>query len=255
MKPVAIIPARLESKRLPGKLLKDLCGKPVIQRVYEQAEKAGVFSQILVATDSMKIMKCVESFGGKAVLTSDQHQCGTDRIAEVAETLEVDCIINIQGDEPFTHPSMLQEFWEAFQEESLAVMGTLKQSISSKEELLNPNVVKVVTDNEGYALCFSRSPIPYSDPERLTLKIDGGKMVWYKHIGIYAYKRDFLLKYTSLKKTSWEETERLEQLRALEHGYRIRVYKTQWETVGIDTREDLIDARNRWSIQEKQPLK
>ena len=246
MEPVAVIPARYGSTRLPGKPLLDLCGKPLIQRVYEQVRKAGIFSRIVVATDSERIFRCVESFGGEALMTSSHHRCGSERIAEAAESIEGETIINVQGDEPFIHPGMLRQLWQSFQEEKVAVMGTLRHPLSRFAEVSNPNVVKVVTDEEGFALYFSRSPIPYPGLRPAPGEIDGEGRVWYKHVGGYAYRRDFLLRYPTLQTTFLEEAETLEQLRALAHGYRIRVYTTSWETLGIDTEEDLAEARNRW---------
>lgn len=250
MECIAVIPARYGSTRLPGKPLRDLCGRPVIERVYERVRKAGIFSRIIVATDSEEIRNCVQGFGGDAVLTAPHHRSGTDRIAEVARTLDAPVIVNIQGDEPFVHPEMLRELWVSFSEEKVALMGTLRYPILDPEDLSNPNVVKVVTDEQGYALYFSRSAIPHRRADGLSHGIDGPTGVWYKHVGIYAYQREFLLQYPLLRVTALEKTESLEQLRALGHGYRMRVYTTQWETFGIDTEEDLQKARDRWTERE-----
>ncbi len=247
MKPVAVIPARYGSTRLPGKPLLDLCGRPIIQRVYDQAKAAGIFSRIIVATDSEEIFRIVETFGGEAVMTSPEHRCGTERLAEAAAKISEDYIINIQGDEPFLHPAMLQELWESFKTESVAVMGTFQHSFSKEEDPRNPHAVKVVTDENGYALYFSRSLIPYRKPgddrEKITGPAKGG---WFKHVGVYIYRRDFLLLYPTLSRSFLEVAEGLEQLRVLAHGYRIRVYTTDFETVGIDTETDLLEARRRW---------
>ncbi len=252
MEPVAVIPARYGSTRLPGKPLSDLCGKPLIQRVYEQVRQAEIFSRIVVATDSEPIFRCVESFGGEALMTSAHHRCGTERIAEAAESIEAEFIFNVQGDEPFLHPGMLRQLWKSFQSETVAVMGTFRHPLTRMADLSNPNVVKVVTDEEGFALYFSRSPIPYPGLLLPSKKIDEVGKVWYKHVGVYAYRRDFLLRYPSMKMTSFEECEGLEQLRALAYGYRIRVYTTSWETLGIDTEEDLAEARSRWMDWESK---
>ena len=252
MNPVAVIPARYGSNRLPGKPLLDLCGKPIIQRVYERVKEAGIFSRVLVATDSEAIARCVEAFRGEAILTSPDHRSGTERIAEVAGRVDEDLIVNVQGDEPFLGPGMLNSLWESFQSERVAVVGTLRHRISNDQDLLNPNVVKVVTDLGGCALYFSRSTIPYGELHQGVPKIDGGGRLWYKHVGIYIYRRSFLLHYPTLERSPLEEAEGLEQLRILEHGYRIRVYATEWETLGIDTKEDLLEARRRWMADERQ---
>ena len=251
MDPVAVIPARYGSKRLPGKPLLDLCGKPIIQHVYERAQEAGLFSRILVATDSEIIQQRVEAFGGEAVMTSPDHVCGTERIAEAVKKIDAERIINIQGDEPFLPPQMLRELWNSFKEEDVAVMGTIRHPLSRFEDVWNPHVVKVVTDENGFALYFSRSPIPHATDEPRTGKIDDPKGVWYKHIGVYAYRRDFLLQYPAFPRSPLEEVERLEQLRVLEQGFRIRVVTTSWETLGIDTEEVLKEARNQWKAREK----
>jgi len=245
MDPVAIIPARFGSTRLPGKPLLDLGGKPIIRHVYDRATEAGIFTQILVATDSPEIARVVAEFGGEAVMTASHHRSGTERIAEVAKGLEASCIINIQGDEPFLNPEMLKQLWNCFKVEEAAVMGTLRSPLTRYDDLLNPNVVKVVTDTMGYALYFSRAPIPYASSADQGMVADGHQ-VWFKHVGVYAYRRDFLIRFPALPRSALEEAENLEQLRALENGYRIRVYDSPWETLGIDTEADLIDARNRW---------
>jgi len=247
MKPAAVIPARYGATRLPGKPLLDLCGRPIIQRVYDRAREAGIFSRIIVATDSEEILQTVEAFGGEAVMTSSRHQCGTERIAEAAAMISEDYIVNIQGDEPFLHPSMLKTLWDSFEKETVAVMGTLQHPFSEQEDPRNPHAVKVVTDEKGYALYFSRSLIPYQSSEAVTEKMTGSaQRIWFKHIGVYIYRRDFLLLYPRLSKSLLEEAEGLEQLRVLAHGYPIRVYTTDFETVGIDTEEDLSAARLRW---------
>jgi 3-deoxy-manno-octulosonate cytidylyltransferase (CMP-KDO synthetase) len=250
MDPVAIIPARYGSQRLPGKPLLDLGGKPIIRHVYDRAREAGIFSRILVATDSSEIYRTVLDFGGEAVMTAAHHRSGTDRIAEVARGIEATCVINIQGDEPFLRPEMLRQLWDSFKDEQEAVVGTLQHPLSRGEDLLNPSVVKVVTDQNGYALYFSRAPIPYPGPGGTAGVERGG---WYKHVGVYAYRRDFLIAYPSLPRQRLEEVENLEQLRVLAHGYRIRVYTTPWETLGIDTEADLIKARSQWSARQETP--
>jgi 3-deoxy-manno-octulosonate cytidylyltransferase (CMP-KDO synthetase) len=250
--PVAVIPARYGSSRLPGKPLLDLCGKPIIQRVYERVNEAGIFSRILVATDSEEILRRVQSFGGDAMLTSPHHRSGTERIAEVAGRIEGDLVVNVQGDEPFVHPRMLVDLWESFRTERTAVVGTLCHRISSPTDLRNRNAVKVVTDRKGRALYFSRSAIPYREPVPDLDEIDRPGTLWYKHVGIYMYRRDFLLRYPTLERSPLERAEGLEQLRILEHGYEIRVYPTEGETLGVDTEEDLLEARRRCMAESNQ---
>lgn len=252
MNPVVVIPARYGSSRLPGKPLLDLCGKPIVQRVYEQVREAGIFSRILVATDSEEVVRRVEAFGGEAMLTLSRHRSGTERIAEVAGRLEEDFIVNVQGDEPFLQPEMLRSLWASFQTEREAVTGTLMHRISKSQDLWNPHVVKVVTDTSGRALYFSRSAIPHEEQDTAVVKIDRGEGLWYKHVGVYIYRRNFLLRYPTLARSTLEEAEGLEQLRILEHGYGIRVYGTESETLGIDTQEDLVEARKRWMADERQ---
>ncbi len=244
--PVAVIPARYGSTRLPGKPLIDLCGKPIIQRVYERIREVGIFSRILVATDSEEILRRVESFGGEALLTSPDHRSGTERIAEVAAGLQGDFIVNVQGDEPFVHPQMVRDLWASFRRERTAVVGTLRHRIHDTRDFRNRNVVKVVTDARGSALYFSRSAVPHTAPASPVAQIDPARALWYKHVGIYAYRRDFLLRYPRLERSPLEKAEGLEQLRILEHGYKIQVYPTEWQTLGIDTEEDLLEARRRW---------
>lgn len=234
---VGIIPARYGSTRLPGKPLRDICGEPMIQHVYKRAAEAEVFNRVLVATDDERIKKRVEDFGGEAVMTSPEHKTGTDRLAEAAQRIEADIIVNIQGDEPLISPAMIGELVHPLLADSNLVMSTLKKEIKNKAEVNNPDLVKVVTDKEGYALYFSRLPIPY-----LRNQETGSK--FYKHIGLYAYRKEFLLEFAQLAATPLEEAESLEQLRALENGYRIKVVETEHAPIGVDTEEDLEKVRN-----------
>lgn len=232
MKTLCVIPARYASTRLPGKPLKDIAGKPMICRVYKRALKAQSMSEVLVATDDERILAVVKEHGGKAMLTAKNHPTGTDRLAEVAAAYpEVDVIVNVQGDEPLIEPKLIDELAAVFTEDENLQMATVMTPMVSEEEKNNPNNVKVITDRNGYALYFSRSLIPYP-------RNDEGVPV-YKHIGIYAYRRDFLLKYAKMAPTPLESTESLEQLRALENGYKIKVVKTDYRFVGVDTAEDL----------------
>lgn len=231
MNVLCVIPARYASTRLPGKPLADICGKPMIQRVYERAVKAKRPSKLLVATDHPTVFEAVQAFGGAAMMTSPDHATGTDRLAEVAKAHEdVDIIINVQGDEPLIEPSIIDVLSDAFSVEPKLQMATLMTEMP-EEEQRNPNNVKVVTDLKGNALYFSRSLLPYPR--------NASNLPVYKHIGIYAYRRDFLLSYAALAPTPLERAESLEQLRALEHGYKIKVIKTDFHFVGVDTPEDL----------------
>jgi len=238
MRIIGVIPARFESSRFPGKVLADLCGKPVLWYVYQQGIKVEELDEVIVATDDERIRDTVLNFRGKAVMTSGSHRSGTDRIAEVIEKIECDLVVNIQGDEPLIDPESISSAITPFFENEIIVMTTLKKKIVSRNEIENPNVVKVVTDNSGNALYFSRSPIPYRKEWFEKENIDG-IVVPYKHIGIYVYSREFLLKLARLSQTPLEMSERLEQLRVLEHGYTIKVIETEYESIGIDTLEDL----------------
>jgi len=232
----AIIPARYASTRFPGKPLAVLGGKTVIQRVYEQVKS--VLSDVYVATDDERIFSCVESFGGKAVMTHKDHQSGTDRIQEAVEktATQADVIINVQGDEPFIQPSQIKTLMQLFDDPSTQI-GTLGKLFESIEAVENPNSPKIVTDMKGFALYFSRSVIPYIRGKE--------RQDWFseypflKHLGVYAYRREVLSEVTKLPQSSLEKAESLEQLRWLQNGYRIRVGMTDVETVGIDTPEDL----------------
>ena len=231
MKVLCVIPARYASTRLPGKPLKDIAGKPMICRVYDRATQAQKVSDTIVATDDERIVTAVEANGGKAMMTKADHPTGTDRLAEVAEAFpDVDLIINVQGDEPLIEPGLIDELAAVFEMDSELKMATVKTEMTERAEIENPNNVKVVTDKNGYALYFSRSVMPYP-------RIEGCPV--YKHIGIYAYKRDFLLSYAKMESTPLEQSESLEQLRALENGYRIKVVETKAKFVGVDTAEDL----------------
>ena len=236
MKFTAIIPARYASTRFPGKPLAMLGGKPVIQRVYEQA--ASVLDEAYVATDDERILNTVENFGGRAVMTRADHKSGTDRIEEAATTTgtDADIIINIQGDEPFVQPSQIETLCHLFDDPQTQI-GTLGKRFETIEAVMNPNSPKIVCDIRGFALYFSRSPIPFirGIDEELWLQ----HFPFLKHLGIYAYRREVLTEITRLPQSPLEKAESLEQLRWLQNGYRIRVGETNVETVGIDTPEDL----------------
>jgi 3-deoxy-D-manno-octulosonate cytidylyltransferase len=231
MKVLCIIPARYASTRLPGKPLRDIAGKPMIVRVYERAIRAQRVHEVVVATDDERIRAAVEEHGGNAVMTRADHATGTDRLAEVAaQRPDCDLIINVQGDEPLIDPTVIDALVAPFEHDAELMMATAKTEITDAAEMENPNNVKVVADRTGNALYFSRACIPYA-------RNAGAKV--YKHIGIYAYRRDFLLAYAKMAQTELECSESLEQLRALENGYRIRVVETDAVFIGVDTEEDL----------------
>lgn len=234
---VVIIPARYESTRLPGKPLADLNGQPMIQRVYARARQVPDVERVVVATDDERIHAAVVGFGGDAVITSPAHRTGTDRIAEVAATLDADVIVNVQGDLPLLDPSVVDAAIAPLRADAGLPMATISTPISSREEFQNPNVVKVVTDREGYALLFSRSPLPHHR--------DGAPagILGHKHIGLYVYRRDFLLSFAQLAPTPLEQAEQLEQLRALEWGFRIKVTSVEAASIEVDTPRDLERAR------------
>lgn len=236
MKFTAIIPARYASTRFPGKPLAFLGGKTVIQRVYEQA--VSVLDDAYVATDDERILQTVEAFGGRAVMTRSDHKSGTDRIEEAATKIgtTADVIINIQGDEPFIHPSQIETLCHLFDDPQTQI-GTLGKRFESMEAVENPNSPKIVTDVKGFALYFSRSVIPFIRGRQRDEWF--GQYPFLKHLGIYAYRREVLGEITKLPQSSLEIAESLEQLRWLQNGYRIRVGETNIETVGIDTPEDL----------------
>ena len=235
MNTLCVIPARYASTRLPGKPLADIAGKPMIVRVFEQASRAKSLSGVIAAVDDQRVFDALEAHGGRAMMTAKNHPTGTDRLAEVAAAHpEAELIINVQGDEPLIEPDLIDALAAAFEAEPELQMATVKSPMRDKAEMQNPNNVKAVTDKNGYALYFSRSLLPY--PRENT-----GAVV-YKHIGIYAYKRDFLLSYAKMQPTVLEQTESLEQLRALENGYKIKVIATDFQFVGVDTPEDLAEV-------------
>jgi 3-deoxy-manno-octulosonate cytidylyltransferase (CMP-KDO synthetase) len=227
---VAVIPARYASTRLPGKPLADLDGRPMIEHVYRRAADAAGVDAVVVATDDQRVADAVERFGGIARMTRADHKTGMDRIAEVAGELRADIIVNVQGDEPLVEPGMIEEAVQALEADPSLPMSTLRRPITDHADYLNPNVVKVVVDRQGDALYFSRAPIPHAR---------GGAIAACAHIGLYAYRRAFLLAFARLSPTPLELTESLEQLRALEHGYRIKMLETAHDSIGVDTPDDL----------------
>ncbi|UUV18848.1 3-deoxy-manno-octulosonate cytidylyltransferase [Fusobacteria bacterium ZRK30] len=230
---VGIIPARYASTRLPGKPLADINGKPMIQWVYENTSKSNL-DRVIVATDDERVFDKVKEFGGDVMMTSKDHLNGSSRLAEVAGKIEADIIVNIQGDEPLISGKVIDRVLEAFEDKNCK-MSTLKTKINNREEIENPNCVKVITDLNNDAIYFSRLPLPY---EREETDID-----FYKHIGIYGYRKEFLLNYVTMKPTKLELSESLEQLRVIENGYKIKVLETNENLVGVDTIEDLEKVR------------
>lgn len=243
MKIVGIIPARYGSTRLAGKPLKDICGKPMIQLVYEAAQGARLLDQIYVATDDQRIVDAVAHFGGNVCMTSPDHKTGTDRIAEVAAGLDAAIVVNLQGDEPLVNPAMIDEVIQPFVAEPELPMSTLCVPILEEAALHDPNVVKVVFDQQGNALYFSRSLIPYPRKRE--------NFTAYEHLGLYAYRKEFLMTYISLPQSRLEINESLEQLRVLEAGYRLKVVVSAhpYEGVSVDTPEDL--ERVRQIVQQR----
>ncbi len=239
MRTIAVIPARFQSKRLPGKALKDLHGKTMVERVYERASRASQVDRVLVATDDGRIRDVVAAFGGEVVMTSSEHQSGSDRIAEAVQELEVELIVNVQGDEPLIDPAAIDAAVGLARETPGAIV-TLQNEIAERKTWLDPNVVKVVTDSRGFALYFSRSPIPstWDDPEGQLVK-----KTFFKHIGLYVYPKDVLMKLTRLPPSPLERAERLEQLRALENGIPIRLKSTSYDSMAVDTEADLEHVR------------
>lgn len=268
-KAIVIIPTRYGSTRFPGKPLVDIMGKPMIQHVWERAMEASEIERVIVATDDEKVYSTVKGFGGEATFTSKEHQTGTDRIAEVVRRLpsEMDIIVNVQGDEPLIEPDMVDQVVKILIDDPKASIGTLCRKIGDIKEMMDTNVVKVVFDKDGYALYFSRLPIPYwrddeqrPNPETSPSWQQGRgsgqgprlKNIYYKHLGIYSYRRDALLRLSSMVPTSLEKAERLEQLRALENGFKIKVGETDKDTIGVDTEEDLEMVRKRLKACSEQ---
>ena len=246
MDAIGIIPARYGSTRFEGKVLADLNGKPMIQWVWEAAKRANILDEVIVACDDKRIAEAVSSFGGEAVFTSKEHQSGTDRICEIVNPIDVKVIVNIQADEPLLEPIMIENIARPLLDEPALNMATLMKRIEDAEEISDPNVVKVLTDKNGSALFFSRSTIPY-------LRDLSESATYYKHIGLYAYTKDFLFIFKNLPVSNLERIEKLEQLRVLEAGFRIKVVETNISTVGVDTPEDLEKVKR--IISERWPEK
>lgn len=237
MKTAVIIPARYASTRLPGKPLIEIQGKPIIQWVYEKSQQTKLADVVVVATDDERIFDAVKAFGGEAVMTSSEHQSGSDRIAEVViKDPEISIAVNVQGDEPLIQPESIDKAIQSLIEDEETDISTLIREIKNKEEVNNPNIVKAVINNKGNALYFSRAAIPYPRTE--------GQAAYYGHIGLYVYRREALLKITQLEPTDLEKAECLEQLRALQNGFKIKAVKVDYKPIGIDTPEDVEEFKS-----------
>jgi len=238
---VAIIPARYESSRFPGKPLADIGGRPMIEHVYRRAAEARLVDAVVVATDDQRIADAVVAFGGVARLTRSSHRTGTDRVAEVAAELSCGIVVNVQGDEPLIDPAMITAVIAPLRDDASVQMTTARRVLTDPDDLINPHVVKVVADARGDALYFSRSPIPNG----------AGGGAAFVHVGLYAFRRDFLLRFAALPQTPLELAESLEQLRALEHGHRIRTVVTEHHSIGVDTPDDLERARRLSAVEAR----
>ncbi|MBE7628931.1 3-deoxy-manno-octulosonate cytidylyltransferase [Tenacibaculum piscium] len=238
MKIIAMIPARYSASRFPGKLMKNLGGKPVIVRTYQAAVNAHLFDEVYVVTDSELIFKTIEETGGKAIMSIKEHECGSDRIAEAVENLDVDIVVNVQGDEPFIDTVSLSKLIKAFEEDTKKEidLASLKVAMTTLEDIENPNNVKVITDIHNFAIYFSRSVIPFHRDQEL-------KVTYYKHKGVYAFRKQALLDFYKTPMTPIEAAEKIECIRYLEVGKKIKMIETSVESIGIDTPEDLEKAK------------
>lgn len=245
MKIIGVIPARYKSSRFPGKPLVSICGKPMIYWVYQQAMKVKEFNEVYVATDDERIQAACNQYSMKVIMTSDQHNTGSDRVAEVAEKTDGDLYVNVQGDEPVINPEMIREVISIFLEDESVYFGSLKKEITDPDEIRAASTVKVVTDDRGDAMYFSRSVIPSN------LK-DGKLARVFRHVGIYAYKRDFLLKFAAMEQTELELGEGIEPLRAMQKGYRMRLKETTYSSIGVDLPEHVALVEETLS-QHKRP--
>ena len=247
MKKVIIIPARLDSSRLPKKVLLDLKGKTVIQRVYEQCLKVKNVDGVYIATDSIEIKEVCETFTNNVIITKSTHKSGTDRIGEAVSAIDCDIVINVQGDEPFIEPSLIEALVNSFSNSEIS-MSSAMSKINNVKDLQNTNVVKVVTDLHNNALFFSRSLIPFPrDVKEISIANEViEESQFFRHIGIYGYRKDFLLHFVNLEQSYLEKVEKLEQLRALENGFKIKMIEASSSLIGIDTREDYEEALKKY---------
>ncbi|MBT6345236.1 MAG: 3-deoxy-manno-octulosonate cytidylyltransferase [Nitrospina sp.] len=247
-KVLAVIPARWASSRFPGKPLVLIKGKPMVQWVYEQASQAKTVSEVIVATDDTRILDTVNGFGGRAVMTAIEHESGTDRIAEVAQDRDFEIIVNVQGDEPLIPPENIDKVVRPLLDGASESIVTLRILITTQEELQNRNITKVVVDHFNSALYFSKAPIPWDRDgwgSTANSSFDPSQSFWYKHIGLYAYRKSFLMQYGGLPESRLEKLEKLEQLRILESGYKIKVVETELDSIGVDCEADLTLIANR----------
>jgi len=258
----AIIPARYRSIRFEGKPLADILGKPMIQHVYERVCRSKLVSEVIVATDDRRIYEVIRAFGGRVVMTASSHPSGTDRIAEVARKLKSEIVVNVQGDEPLIEGTVIDKAIRPLLTDKALMMSTVITKLKDPKDWLNPNIVKVVTDKKGNTLYFSRAPIPFPrefNSRRLSANFLKAQQRMpegiYKHIGIYAYRRKFLIKYSKMKPTRLESLEKLEQLRALENGYRIKAVAVNYNPVSVDTPEDLQRVIGFLSSSRPRPRK
>ncbi|MDD4939800.1 MAG: 3-deoxy-manno-octulosonate cytidylyltransferase [Candidatus Omnitrophica bacterium] len=235
---IGIIPARYSSTRFEGKVLADINGKPMIQHVWERAKEALTLDELIIACDDERVAMAAERFGAKVVFTAKGHASGTDRICEVINPIDVKVAVNIQADEPLIHPTMIDSVARALLDNSAISMATVMKALDDPESVGDPNIVKVVIDKSNFAVYFSRSPIPYH-AKQSDIKLP----IYFKHIGLYGYTKDFLFVYKNLPVSYLERVERLEQLRVLEEGFRIKVIETKYDTIGVDTPEDLEKVR------------
>lgn len=243
IKIAALIPARYDSSRFPAKALAKINNKAMIVRVMEAVEKSQLIDQVYVATDDQRIKKEVEAAGGQALMTSREHQCGTDRIAEAAQKIDAELIVNVQGDEPLITAKVIEKAIKPFLSDKELKLSTLKRKVTA-EKAQNPDLVKVITDKNDYAIYFSRSLIPYyRDHKKLNKE-------YFQHIGLYVYRKDFLLKFAEMEATPLEKAESLEQLRALENGYQIKVVETEANLIGVDRREDIAAVEKELAARE-----
>ena len=247
MKKVIIIPARLDSSRLPKKVLLDLKGKTVIQRVYEQCLKVKNIDEVYIATDSLEIKKVCETFTNQVIITKSTHQSGTDRIGEAISSIACDIVINVQGDEPFIETSLIEALVNSFSNSDIS-MASAMSKINNVKDLQNSNVVKVVVDSQNNALFFSRSMLPFPrDVKEISIAKEVlEKYQFFRHIGIYGYRKDFLLKFVNMEQSYLEKIEKLEQLRALENGFKIKMIEANSSLIGIDTQEDYEEALKKY---------
>ncbi len=234
MKIVGVIPARWASTRFKGKVLAKIQGLPMIQHVWQRAKQSQLLDEVIIACDDERIFKAASDFKAKAVMTKPSHPSGTDRVIEAVENMEVDIIVNIQGDEPLVQPQVIDALAKALLDDQNVAVATVIKLITQEEEIANPNVVKIVVDHNKDALYFSRSPIPFNRDQK-----KGKEIPYYKHLGLYAYRKSFLKIFKNFKPSPLEQIEKLEQLRILEAGFKIRTVETPFESTGVDTKEDL----------------